>query len=371
MLISKENPTAMDKKDKAESILPLATMSKADKLKAALSVEKSLNTEYKTILLQKMGKRVGTRLPCYPTNLLSVDEELIGCGGVPKGRIVEIFGSEGSGKTSFALHIVAEVQKAGGVAAYIDAEHSLDPNYASRIGVNVDELLISQPDYGEQALEVAESLVKSRAVDVIIIDSVSALVPRSELDGDMGDASMGTQARLMSQAMRKLTGICNKNGVTVAFINQVREKIGVMFGNPETTSGGRALKFYASLRIKIRQLSKSDGGIVEADGVRVGQRCHLEAVKNKCGGAPYASTDISLMYATGWDKSLDVVDYAADMGVVESGTWYVFKGEKWRKNLLLTRPDMLDTIRVEVLKTIESRRKDVERAAEQGTEKES
>lgn len=375
MKITRETGASSSIEQKHESepqvglISPLGIMSKADKLKAALSVEKVLNKEYKTILLQKMGKRVGTRLPCFPTNLLSVDEELIGCGGVPKGRIIEIFGPEGSGKTSLALGIVAEVQQGGGVAAYVDAEHALDPAYASRIGVNVDELLISQPDYGEQALEVVDALVKARAVDVLVVDSVSALVPKAELDGDMGDSHMGLQARLMSQAMRKLTGSCSRYGVTVIFINQIREKIGVMFGNPETTSGGRALKFYASLRIKIRQLSKGDGGIIEVDGVRVGQRCRLDAVKNKCGGAPYASTDITLMYATGWDKALDVVDYAVVLGIVKSGAWYIFKEEKYRKNDL-TESSVVANIEIEIKKAIEDRRKDVERAAEQGTEKE-
>lgn len=315
---------------------PLTPLTKAEKKKAAASVSKSLNKQYGTTLLQSMGKRVGTRLPAYPTNLISVDEELIGCGGVPKGRIIEIFGPEASGKTTISLHIVAEVQKAGGMAAYIDAEHSLDPSYAARIGVNVDELLISQPDYGEQSLEVAEALIEARAVDIIVIDSVSALVPKAELDGDMGDSFMGLQARLMSQAMRKLVGLCNKSGITLIFINQIREKLGVMFGDPETTTGGRALKFYSSLRIKIRQLSKTDGGIIEEDGVRVGQRCRLTAVKNKASGAPYSTTDITLMYRSGWDKEADLVDYAVKVGVVEDvgKGWFSYNGERVRKNAL-------------------------------------
>ena len=344
-------------------------MTKAEKIKAILAVEKSLNKEYKSVVLRRMGQRVGVPLPSWETALVSVAEELFGCGGIPKGRIIEIFGPEGSGKTSFALDIIAAVQHAGGQAAFVDAEHALDPSYASRIGVDVDELLISQPDNGEQALEVVEALVRSRAVDAIVIDSVSALVPKAELDGDMGDSHMGLQARLMSQAMRKLTGLCNTNGVTLAFINQVREKIGVMFGNPETTTGGRALKFYASLRIKIRQLSKGDGGIIlDDDGKRIGQRCRLEAVKNKVGGAPYASTDINLMYASGWDKRLDTVEYAEKLGVVESGAWWKFAGEQYRK-LSLTEEPVFANIRIAVQQAVQAKRKaDAEKAAKQRAE---
>ncbi|PWT76414.1 MAG: recombinase RecA [Bacteroidetes bacterium] len=337
---------------------PLTTLTKAEKQKAAIAVAKSLNKQYQTALLQNMGKRVGQRLPSIPTDMPSFDETICGCGGVPRGRVVEIFGPEASGKTTIALHIIAAAQKSGGMAAFIDAEHALDPSYASRIGVDVDELLISQPDYGEQALEVAEALVDSRAVDVIVIDSVSALVPKAELDGDMGDSHMGLQARLMSQAMRKLTGKCSRNGVTIIFINQIREKLGVMFGNPETTTGGRALKFYASLRIKIRQLSKTDGGIIEdSSGTRIGQRCHLEAVKNKCGGAPYAKTELSLYYASGWDTVGDLIDYAESLQVIEetSKGWYSFKGEKYRKNDL-TEGQAVVNIRIAVEKAIEAKR---------------
>lgn len=333
----------------------LEPLSKAEKQKVLKSVEKSLNKEHDTVLLQLMGKRVGQRLPCWPTNILSVDEELIGCGGMPKGRIVEVFGPEASGKTTFCLHVVSEVQKAGGLAVYIDAEHSLDPSYASRIGVNINEMMICQPDNGEQALSVAEALVRSRAVDIIVVDSVAALVPQAELDGDMGDSHMGLQARLMSQAMRKLTGLCNTNGVTILFINQIREKIGVMFGNPETTTGGRALRFYASLRLQIRQLSKGDGGIIEEDGKRVGQRCRLTSVKNKVGGAPYSQADITLMYASGWDKDSDVVDYAIELGVVEPGSWCIFKGTKYRKKDLTSGP-IFETLKESIKKCLEDKR---------------
>lgn len=313
-----------------------------------------------------MGKRVGQRVASYPTNLISFDEGLTGCGGIPKGRIVEIFGPEASGKTTACLHFIAEVQKAGGTAAFVDAEHALDPTYASRIGVDIDELLISQPDSGEQALEVVEALVRARASDIIVVDSVSALVPQAELDGDMGDSHMGLQARLMSQAMRKLRGICNINGVTVIFINQIREKIGVSFGDPEVTSGGRALKFYASLRIKIRQLSKGDGGIVEEEGVRIGQRSILTAVKNKVGGAPYATTVLELIYQYGWNKDIDLANYAIKIGVVEDAGkgWYLWKGERYRKNDL-TSGENFDTLLKEVKQTLDDKRKaDAEKVQE-------
>jgi recombination protein RecA len=360
-----------------ETLASLGPLSKADRLKSLLSVQRSLNSEYKSIVLQRMGERVGELLPSFPTGIQSVDDCLVGCGGIPKGRIVEIFGPEASGKTTLALSIIAAVQQAGGDGAYVDAEHSLDPSHASRIGVDVDAMLISQPDYGEQALEIVEALVRSRAVDVIVVDSVSALVPKAELDGDMGDSHMGLQARLMSQAMRKLTGLCNRNGVTVIFINQIREKIGVSFGDPEVTSGGRALKFYSSLRIKIRQLSKADGGIIEEDGRRIGQRCRLTAVKNKCGGAPYASTDITLLYASGWDKRLDTVDFAEVLGVVteaktDKGTakkgWWTFNGEDYRR-LDLTEPALNAILRESVQQAVQAKRKaDAEKAAKQRAE---
>jgi len=364
---------------KQEILAPLEPLSKADRLKSLLAVTRSLNSEYKSIVLQRMGERVGESLPSFPTGIMSVDEELIGCGGVPKGRVIEIFGPEASGKTTLALSIIAAVQQAGGAGAYVDAEHALDPSHAARIGVDVDAMLISQPDYGEQALEIVDALVRSRAVDVIVVDSVSALVPKAELDGDFGESHMGLQARLMSQAMRKLTGLCNHFGVTVVFINQIREKIGVSFGDPEVTSGGRALKFYASLRIKIRQLSKADGGVILDDsGKRIGQRCCLTAVKNKCGGAPYATTDISLMYASGWDKRLDVVDYAEVMGVVTEAVtvddkgkekakkgWWTFNGEDYRR-LDLTEPTLNDNIKIAVQQAVQAKRKsDAERAAKQ------
>lgn len=350
---------ALMEPEEAPKKVKLEPLSKAEKQKALKSVQKSLDKEFDTIMLQFMGKRVGQRLPSFPTGLVSVDEELIGCGGIPKGRVIEVYGPEASGKTTFCLHVVSEIQKAGGTAVYIDAEHSLDPSYASRIGVNVDELAISQPNSGEQALTVAEALVTARACDIIVIDSVAALVPQAELDGEMGDSHMGLQARLMSQALRKLTALCNINGVTIIFINQIREKIGVMFGNPETTTGGRALKFYASLRIEIRQMSKTDGGVIEVDGQRVGQRSRLKAVKNKVGGAPYAQTELALMYETGWDKREDMVEYAIKLGVVTPGQWCVFEGTKYRKNQL-TEGALFDTLSESVKAAIAAKReKDV------------
>ena len=346
------------KQEKAKKLEPSKPLTKEEKIKAALTVEKSLNAEYDTIVLQRMNKRAGMRLPSIPTNMPSVDEELFGCGGVPKGRIIEIFGPEASGKTSIALDIIAETQKAGGMAAFVDAEHALNPEYAARLGVNLDELLISQPDSGEQALEVVEALVVARAVDIVVVDSVSALVPQAELDGDMGDSHMGLQARLLSQAMRTLRGICNVNGTTVVFINQLRDKLGVMFGNPETTTGGRALKFYASTRVKIRQLSKDDGGIILDDSKnRIGQRCRLTAVKNKCGGVPYAETDVNLMYSTGWDKRLNTIEYAIKIGVVQTTSpgKYAWKGAPIKKKALTEEPTF-GILRMELQKAIEARR---------------
>ena len=369
-MLIKPSAASPKETEKQETSAPLTPLTKAEKIKAALAVEKALSKEYKGVVLQKMNDKVGKQLPSHPTGLVSFDEILLSCGGVPKGRVIEIFGPEASGKTTISLHVIAEVQKAGGVAALIDAEHSLNPNHAADIGVDLNELLIAQPDCGEQALEIADALVTARAVDVIVVDSVAALVPRAELEGDMGDSHMGLQARLMSQALRKLTGAANKNGVTIIFINQIREKIGVMFGDPETTTGGRALKFYASVRIKIRQLSKNDGGIIEdADGKRIGQRSRLQAVKNKC-GTPYSQTDITLMYGKGWDKKLDVVDTAVKLGVVTPGTWYVFNGQKYRKSDLTEEPVfgiLRESVRQHILD--ERAKANVEKSAQQGAEK--
>ena len=257
-----------------------------------------------------------------PTGALSLDAAL-GIGGLPRGRVVEIYGPESSGKTTLALHVIAEAQHLGGIAAFIDAEHALDPIYARKLGVNIDELLISQPDTGEQALEIAETLVRSNAVDVIVIDSVAALVPRAELDGDMGDSLPGLQARLMSQALRKLTAAISRSGAIVIFINQIREKIGVMFGSPETTTGGRALKFYASVRLDIRRQDAIKQG-TESIGVRT----KVKVVKNKL-APPFREAEFDVIYGEGVSKSGTVLDAAVEQSLVEkSGTWYSFKNER-------------------------------------------
>jgi recombination protein RecA len=257
-----------------------------------------------------------------PTGSISFDAAL-GVGGFPRGRVVEIFGPESSGKTTVALQVIAEAQKQGGMAAFVDAEHALDPIYAKKLGVDVDNLLVSQPDYGEQALEIAEALVRSNAIDVLVVDSVAALVPKAELEGEMGDSHMGLQARLMSQALRKLTGIVSKSRTCLVFINQIREKIGVMFGNPETTTGGRALKFYSSIRVDIRRIAAiKDGDVV------VGSRTKIKVVKNKT-AAPFREAEFDIMYGEGISREGDMIDLGVDKNLVEkSGAWYSYKGER-------------------------------------------
>ena len=278
------------------------------------------------------------------TGCLSLDVAL-GVGGVPKGRIVEIFGPESSGKTTLGLHIIAEAQKAGGFAAFIDAEHAVDPEYSKKLGVNTEELLISQPDTGEQALEICETLVRSSALDVIVIDSVAALVPRAELEGDMGDAHMGLQARLMSQALRKLTGTVSRSNTTVVFINQIREKIGVMFGNPETTPGGRALKFYSSIRMEIRRITSLKDG-----GEMVGSRVRVKVVKNKV-APPFKQSEFDIMFGQGISYEGDILDLAVTGDIVEkTGAWYSFEdlkigqGRENAKTFLTDNDDILKSI---------------------------
>lgn len=270
--------------------------------------------------IMKLGEAHRVNVETIPTGSLSLDIAL--GGGIPKGRIIEIYGPESSGKTTLTLHAIAEIQKTGGTAAFIDAEHALDPAYARRVGVDTENLLISQPDNGEQALEIAETLVRSSAVDLVVIDSVAALVPRAEIEGDMGDSHMGLQARLMSQALRKLTGIINRSNTTVIFINQIRMKIGVMFGNPETTTGGNALKFYASVRMDIRRTSQ-----IKQGETIIGNRTRVKVVKNKI-APPFRQAEFDIMYNEGISKSGDVLDLAAERGIVEkSGAFYKYNGE--------------------------------------------
>ena len=278
------------------------------------------------------------------TGCLSLDVAL-GVGGIPRGRVVEIYGPESSGKTTLALHIVAEAQKAGGFAAFIDAEHAVDPDYSKKLGVNTEELLISQPDTGEQALEICETLVRSGALDVVVIDSVAALVPRAELEGDMGDSHMGLQARLMSQALRKLTGTVSRSNTTVIFINQIREKIGVMFGNPETTPGGRALKFYSSVRLEIRRITTIKDG-----AEMVGSRVRVKVVKNKV-APPFKKSEFDIMYGQGISYVGDIIDLAVEGNIVEkTGAWYSYddmkigQGRENAKSFLTENSDILDAV---------------------------
>ncbi len=271
--------------------------------------------------IMKMGDAHKVQVECIPTGSISLDLAL--GGGIPKGRIFEIYGPESSGKTTLTLHAIAEIQRQGGTAAFIDAEHALDPAYAKRIGVDVENLLLSQPDNGEQALEITETLVRSSAVDLVVVDSVAALVPRAEIEGDMGDAHMGLQARLMSQALRKLTGVINKSKTTVVFINQIRMKIGVMFGNPETTTGGNALKFYASVRMDIRRI----GQIKQGDKI-IGNRTRVKVVKNKI-APPFRQAEFDIMYNQGISKSGDILDLAVENDIVEkAGAWFAYGDEK-------------------------------------------
>ena len=295
--------------------------------------------------IMRLGQQgVGIQVPCISTGAVSIDYAL-GIGGVPRGRVVEIFGPEASGKTTLALQVIANAQKAGGMAAFVDAEHALDSTYTAALGVNLDDLLVSQPDNGEQALEIVEVLVRSGGVDVIVVDSVAALVPRAEIDGEMGDAQIGLQARLMSQALRKLTAIVSKSNTCLIFINQLRVKIGVMFGNPETTTGGRALKFYASVRIDIRRI----GAIKDGDVV-IGGRTRVKIVKNKV-APPFRQAEFDLMYGRGISREGDLLDLAVDRKIVEkSGTWFSYssdrlgQGRENAKNFLRSNPDTTQAI---------------------------
>ena len=299
--------------------------------------------------IMKLGENAANmNVETVPTGSLSLDIAL-GLGGLPKGRIIEIYGPESSGKTTVALHCVAEVQKAGGIAGFIDAEHALDPAYAKNIGVDIDNLYISQPDCGEQALEITETMVRSGAVDIVIVDSVAALVPKAEIDGDMGDSHVGLQARLMSQALRKLTGVISKSNCVVIFINQLREKVGVMFGNPETTTGGRALKFYSSVRLDVRRVEA-----LKQAGEVIGNHTRVKVVKNKV-APPFKEAEFDIMFGQGISKEGDILDLASNVGIInKSGAWYAYEGDKIgqgrenAKNYLKDNPAFRDMIEARV-----------------------
>ncbi len=306
--------------------------------------------------IMKLGEKALEAVPVVSTGSIALDLAL-GIGGLPRGRVIEIFGPEASGKTTLALQVVSEIQKTGGVAAFIDAEHALDVNYARRIGVNTDDLLISQPDTGEQALEIGEILVRSGGVDVVVVDSVAALVPRAEIEGEMGDSHMGLQARLMSQALRKLTAITSKSMTTVIFINQIRQKIGIMFGNPETTTGGNALKFYSSVRLDIRRIAAiKDGQEV------IGNRTRVKIVKNKL-APPFREVEFDIIFGEGISREGDVVDLAVDMGIVEkAGTWYSYadfrigQGRENAKEYMKTHPEIMKEIESKIIEQAGTRK---------------
>lgn len=333
----------MAKKTDAKSgVAPAAPSGKSQALQLAVD---QIEKQFGKGSIMRLGEAHAIDIETIPTGSLSLDLAL--GGGIPKGRIIEIYGPESSGKTTVCLHAVAQVQKSGGTAAYVDAEHALDPAYAKKIGVDTDNLLLSQPDSGEQALEVVETLVRSNAVDIIVVDSVAALVPQAEIEGDMGDAHMGLQARLMSQALRKLTGVISKTKCTVIFVNQLRMKIGVMFGNPETTTGGNALKFYASVRMDIRRISQ----IKQGDSV-IGNHVRVKVVKNKV-APPFREAEFDIMYNQGISREGDVIDLAAAHEIVQkSGAWYEYKGEKIAqgreaaKKFLHDNPKVLEEIAV-------------------------
>lgn len=325
-----------------------------DKLKALKMAMQKIEKEFGKGAIMKLGDKEVENVPVIPSGSIGLDFAL-GVGGYPRGRIIEIFGPESSGKTTLALHAIAEAQKAGGIAAIIDAEHAFDRFYAQKLGVNVDELLISQPDNGEQALEIADELIRSGALDILVIDSVAALTPKAEIEGEMGDAKMGLQARLMSQALRKLTAAIGKTNTCVIFINQLREKIGVMFGNPETTTGGNALKFYASVRLDVRKVTQ----IKEGENVQ-GHRVRVKVVKNKV-SPPFRKAEFDMMFGEGISKYGEVLDLAEQLGIVKkSGAWYSYgdtklaQGRENVKKLLADNPELFEQLRVKVIDSLKN-----------------
>ena len=324
-------------------------MEKNDKLKALDAAVSQIEKAYGKGSIMKLGDSASNmNIETVPTGSLSLDIAL-GLGGVPRGRVIEIYGPESSAKTTVALHMVAEVQKRGGIAGFIEAEHALDPVYAKNIGVDIDNLYISQPDNGEQALEITETMVRSGAVDIVIVDSVAALVPKAEIDGDMGDSHVGLQARLMSQALRKLTAVISKSNCIVIFINQLREKVGIMFGNPETTTGGRALKFYSSIRMDVRRVEA-----LKQAGEVIGNRTRIKVVKNKV-APPFKEAEFDIMFGKGISREGDILDLAANIGVIiKSGAWYAYKdgkigqGRENAKKYLIENPDVMAEVEQKV-----------------------
>jgi recombination protein RecA len=323
-----------------------------DRRKLILATLAQMDKQYGKGSVQMLGSQTAMEVEVISTGSIAVDNAL-GAGGLPRGRVVEIFGPESSGKTTLALQVIAEAQRAGGNAAFIDAEHALDPTYAAKLGVDIQNLVVSQPDYGEQGLEIAQSLVQSQAIDVVVVDSVAALTPKAEIEGEMGDSHMGLQARMMSQALRKLTASVSRTHTLLIFINQLREKIGVVFGNPETTTGGRALKFYSSVRIEVRRMTAiKDGEVV------VGNRTKIKIVKNKI-AAPFREAEVDILYGKGISRQGDVLDLGVERNVIDkSGSWYSYKGERIgqgreaARQLLVERPDFCQTIEDDLRQTL-------------------